>query len=345
MNSSTCYSNANTPVTTSSTCRQYSQTSTSFQARKTQRTALILGSSGSLGSSIASQLKSNHDCIVIGSDIHPPSKERVDCIDAFIQLPSSGSGSSSSSSSITIDTLYHGLRDGLRNLYNDNDEDVQLDAIICANGGFAMDDDDDEIDNHGDDDKHDNNHDNNHDDKKQPNKGHVYESMLQMNYYPVIAAGEIAKSYMNTNTNTNTNNSTLFVALGAAAALTPAPNMTAYTSSKVLTHYYIQTIGSMTGHALKKEYKVQRSNEMGKKMRRDGRYLDNMSALGILPVMLDTESNREALPEEDFSRWTKTEDVAKEIGVWMDTPELRPHSGSLVRVRTTNGESEFKLAR
>jgi dihydropteridine reductase len=313
------------------------------QSQQSQRTALVLGSSGSLGSSIAAHLKSNHDCIVIGSDIHPPSKDRIDSIDAFIQLPSefgTDNDGDNNNSSITIDSLYHGLRDGLLNLYNGDDENVILDAIICANGGFAMDDDDDhfdefDIDNHGDD------HDNNHDTKPKPNKGHVHETMLQMNYYPVLAAGEIAKSYMSTKSNT----STLFVAFGAVAALTPAPNMTAYTSSKVLTHYYIQTIGSMTGNALKKEYKIQRTNEMGKKMRREGLYLDNMSALAILPIMLDTESNRQALPGEDFSRWTKGEDIAKEIGVWLDTPDLRPHSGSLVKVVTKNNESEFTLAR
>ena len=308
------------------------------QSQQSQRTALVLGSSGSLGSSIASHLKSNHDCIVIGSDIHPPSKDRIDSVDAFIQLPNGLGTDNDGNDSITIDSLYHGLRDGLLNLYSGDEENILLDAIICANGGFAMDDDninEFEFDNII------NEHDDNHDTKPTPNKGHVHETMLQMNYYPILAAGEIAKSYMSTKSKT----STLFVAFGALAALSPAPNMTAYTSSKVLTHYYIQTIGSMTGNALKKEYKIQRTNEMGKKMRREGLYLDNMSALAILPIMLDTESNRQALPEEDFSRWTKGEDIAKEIGVWLETPDLRPHSGSLVKVVTKNNESQFKLVR
>lgn len=320
------------------TKRHFSQTSTAPHSHQAQRTALILGSSGSLGSSIGAYLKSNHDCIVIGSDIYPPPKDRIDSIDAFIQLPN-GFDSDANSNSISIDSLYHGLRDGLRNLYNDNDEGVRLDAIICANGGFAMDDDNfddmDAFDDFFDDQE------NKHDNKQPPKKGHVYETMLQMNYYPIVAAGELAKSYMSTKKDT----STLFIAFGAVTALAPAPNMTAYTSSKVLSHYYIQTIGSMTGNALKKEYKIQRTNEMGKKMRREGLYLDNMSALGILPVMLDTDSNRRALPKEDFGCWTKGEDIAKEIGVWMDTPGLRPHSGSLVKVVTKNDESEFTLAR
>ena len=298
--------NTNTTVTIASK-RHYSNTPSTNQK---QKTALVLGSSGSLGSTIASQLKSNHDCVVIGSDIHPPSKDRIGSIDAFIHL---------TSEQLSIDNVFQGLQDGLRNLYDNDDNNVELDAIIIASGGFAMDETDDGDDN--------------------DTVGNTFDNMLQMNYYPVVAAGEIAKQYM------TISNPGLFVTIGALAALTPAPGMVAYSSSKAAAHYYVQTLGAMSGKALTKEHRIQRNNEMGKDLRRNNKYLDSLSALAVLPIMLDTKSNREALPDDDFDTWTKPVQIADEIGSWIDTPELRPHSGSLIKVWTKNGETEFKLAR
>ena len=284
----------------------------SNQPAEGSKTALVVGSSGSLGSTIAHRLKKHHDCIVIGTDIHPPSQERVNSIDGFIQLPNG----STDERKISIDGLHHSLRDGLRNLYNDNDDEIELDAIVIASGGFSMDQNDQE-----------------------ENIGEVYENMFQMNYFPVIAAGEIAKKYM------TTTNQGLFVMIGAMSALSPAPGMIAYSSSKAAAQYYIQTMGAMTGRALQKEHKISRESQMGYDLRRKHPCLDSMTALGILPIMLDTKSNRDALPKEDFSQWTKPMDIAKEIGSWVDMPALRPHSGSLVKVLTKDGETQFVLAR
>lgn len=229
---------------------------------------------------------------------------------------------SSNSQISSIDLLRNGLDDGIKNLYHES-KDIELDAIIVASGGFAMDDD-----------KGDNNmnHANN-------GLGKVYENMLQMNYYPVIAAGEIAKQYM-----TQTNDG-LFVVIGAVSALSPAPGMNAYSSSKAAAHYYVQTMGAMTGRALHREHKISRESDMGYELRRKHACLDSMTALGILPIMLDTESNRNALPNDDFDQWTKPIDIAKEIGTWIDTPFMRPHSGSLVKALTKDGETQFILAR
>ena len=285
------------------------------------KTALVIGSSGSLGSTVAKRLKSHHDCVVIGSDIHPPSQDRVDAIDAFLHL-SNNDDTSNENEIISIDSLHYELRDGIQNLFKENDS-IELDAIIVASGGFAMDEDNNTTAN-----ANENN-----------SIGSVYETMLQMNFYPVIAAGEIAKQYM------TQNNDGLFVIIGALSALSPAPGMIAYSSSKAAAQYYIQTMGAMTGRALHREHKISRTSDMGHELRRKHACLDSMTALGLLPVMLDTKSNRDALPRDDFSQWTKPIDIAKEVGVWMDTPAMRPHSGSLMKVLTKDGETQFVLAR
>ena len=45
----------------------------------------------------------------------------------------------------------------------------------------------------------------------------------------------------------------------------------------------------------------------------------------ILPGTMDTEANREAMPKADFSKWVKTEDVARTIRTLLgdDTPAVR----------------------
>lgn len=65
--------------------------------------------------------------------------------------------------------------------------------------------------------------------------------------------------------------------------------------------------------------------------------MDTLSAIGILPTTIDTPSNRNAMEHADFDEWTKPEDIAKEIVTWMESPELRPHSGSLVKAVTIKG--------
>lgn len=73
--------------------------------------------------------------------------------------------------------------------------------------------------------------------------------------------------------------------IGAVAALSPAPGMIAYSSSKAAAQYYIQTIGAMTGKALIQEHKISRSSELGFELRKDNPCFDSMTTVGILPQM------------------------------------------------------------
>eukprot|EP00565_Helicotheca_tamesis_P000337 CAMPEP_0185740910 /NCGR_PEP_ID=MMETSP1171-20130828/38674_1 /TAXON_ID=374046 /ORGANISM="Helicotheca tamensis, Strain CCMP826" /LENGTH=223 /DNA_ID=CAMNT_0028412841 /DNA_START=527 /DNA_END=1199 /DNA_ORIENTATION=- len=176
---------------------------------------------------------------------------------------------------------------------------IVVDAIICASGGWESD----------------------------PSPisakawGETMDKMLQMNLYPVMAAGQVANEYMA--------KEGLFVAIGAMAAVAPTPGMAAYGAAKAATHQYIQTLGASSGlgighNAIRKE---------ARRLRKNSPYLDDLTAVAILPTMIDTPSNRKfATPKDDFNAWTKPIDIAEEIGTWIAQPYLRPSSGSLVKV-------------
>jgi len=202
-------------------------------------------------------------------------------------------------------------------------EGEELDAIICASGGWRG-------------------------DPKPPQPtaiaeevmqgareyGESIDQMLEMNLYPILAAGYAANHFMA--------NEGLFVVIGATAALSATPGMLGYGLSKVGAHHFIQTLGETTGKALTTKLK----RKQARRLRRDSEYLDTLSVVGILPTTIDTPSNRDAMPNANFDKWTKPLDIAKEIGSWIEQPLLRPHSGSLVKVHPAkDGGAEFNLAR
>lgn len=162
-------------------------------------------------------------------------------------------------------------------------------------------------------------------------------TMRRVNLDPLIAAGYIAQHYMATNG--------LFASIGATAALSPTPGMLGYGLAKSAAHHFVQTMGACTGRSV--EPKSVR--KAGKRVRQHLEAMDTMTVVGILPTTIDTAANRRANPNDNFDKWTKPFDIAKEIGVWLETPSLRPHSGSLVKVypkQTDEGRgATFELVR
>jgi dihydropteridine reductase len=114
------------------------------------------------------------------------------------------------------------------------------------------------------------------------------------------------------------NNVGLFVTIGATAALSSTPGMMGYGLSKAAAHHMTLTLGATTGKSLE-------SPTVQKDGRRYRQYAAN----------LDT----------DYTTWTKPLHIAKEIGNWVKTPQLRPHSGALVKVSTNAQGSTFDLVR
>ena len=107
------------------------------------------------------------------------------------------------------------------------------------------------------------------------------------------------------------------------------------------THHVVQTMGATTGKSL--ETRVKRRE--GRRFRQFAAELDTMSVVGILPTTINTPSNRSANPKADTSDWTKPLDIALEIGRWVKTPQLRPHSGALVKVTSSGEGSTFDIVR
>ena len=129
--------------------------------------------------------------------------------------------------------------------------------------------------------------------------------------------------------------------IGATAALSSTPGMLGYGLSKVGAHHFIHTLGDTTG----KSVATPSTRKRTKALRRDAEYLDTLSVVGVLPTTIDTPSNRDAMPDADFDKWTKPNHIAKEIGTWITTPSLRPHSGSLIKVVGGKSGAVFQVAR
>lgn len=283
-----------------------------------RKVALVLGSSGCLGSAVVHHLRKNLDLKVLGADVvrhRDDNSTTTRSLDAFINLPS---GSHATTVADVSTALVEGLSAAL-------ESEEEIDAIVCACGGWMG-------------------------DPLAPKPDVTEEEflsgvkeysetihkMLEMNLYPVLAAGYAANRFMA--------NEGLFVAIGATPALSATPGMLAYGLSKVGVHHFVQTLGETTGKAVTTRSKRQKA----RRLRKNSEYLDTLSVIGILPTTLDTPTNRKQMPDADFDDWTKPMDIAREIGGWIDTPELRPHSGSLLKVHPSKGSGggvAFVLAR
>ena len=143
-----------------------------YASRK--KTALVLGSSGCLGSVVSSHLAQNLDMQVVGVDVVGPPEDN-NSLDAFVSLPAGDERPG-------LGDVTSALVGGLSQVLGD---DVEIDAIICASGGWQG-------------------------DPSLPTPdasqeefmegamayGQTIDSMFQMNLYPVLAAGYAANRFM-----------------------------------------------------------------------------------------------------------------------------------------------------
>lgn len=284
-----------------------------YSQQPTTKTALVLGSSGALGTAVTRHfLQRGNSVNVIGADVVDSAETPQ--FHGFVPLPPA------SQDNCTLAEVTHRLTQGVSSILEH--DDALIDVIVVASGGWESDPE-----------RHANASVEENIEENALAYGDSVDRMMRMNLYPVLAAGYVAQHYMN--------HGGLYVAIGATAALSPTPNMMGYGCAKTAAHHAVQTMGSMTGLGL--TTKAQRKKTI--KVRQDHEALDEMTVVGLLPSKIDTQSNRLAEPKADFDKWTKPSDMAKEIGAWMDEPHLRPHSGSLIKVFSSADGATFQLAR
>lgn len=65
--------------------------------------------------------------------------------------------------------------------------------------------------------------------------------------------------------------------------------------------------------------------------------------LGILPICLDTQTNRQGMPNANFDDWTPLDTVAERLLKWARNEDL-PESGALIKITTKNKDTKFEKA-
>ena len=108
------------------------------------------------------------------------------------------------------------------------------------------------------------------------------EHMINLNFKSAFCFCRYALEYM------LKNNYGRITAIGAIPALTTSPGKFAYSVSKSAVVNLIQTVAE--------EYKD-----------------NNIKANVIIPSTIDTEANRKSMPDADYNRWVKPENIAETI--------------------------------
>jgi len=128
------------------------------------------------------------------------------------------------------------------------------------------------------------------------------EKMHRMNVQSAVAASHIASKTLK--------EGGLLVLTGAASALAPCGGQIAYGIAKAGTHLLITSLAADSGGLPK-----------------------GASVVGLLPVMLDTQTNRQDMPGANTDSWTPLPVVANALGDWAEG-KARPKNGHLLKFVT-----------
>ncbi len=64
------------------------------------------------------------------------------------------------------------------------------------------------------------------------------------------------------------------------------------------------------------------------------------SVVAIMPETIDTPQNRNSMPDVDFASWTPMEHISEKLLEWSNRENV-PTTGSMIAIRTENGETTF----
>ena len=132
-----------------------------------------------------------------------------------------------------------------------------------------------------------------------------FEKTDQMNFQTALLHAHLASHYLG--------EQSLAVFTGAAAVFSSPANFAfAYAMSKSSTHALVMNLSA----------------------RED--IPPSSRVVCILPTMIDTPANREAMPDADFNEWLPPEKIAELVGGWSDGLNT-PENGSFAKLDYKNG--------
>lgn len=133
------------------------------------KTALVVGSSGHLGSVMADYLSKQLNMKVLGADIDEPEDTSKTRLESFISMSTDETGPTIAS---MTRALVRGVSDSL-------DDEEEISAIICCNGGFLSDPSTSILT-----------------DEAMAEYDEVVNKMMQVNLFPTVAASSAANDFM-----------------------------------------------------------------------------------------------------------------------------------------------------
>jgi dihydropteridine reductase len=136
--------------------------------------------------------------------------------------------------------------------------------------------------------------------------------MIKQSVWSSALSAKLASKYLTPNG--------LLTLTGAKAALDGTSGMIGYGLAKAAVHHLTKSLAAK-GSGLPEE----------------------SSVLAILPITLDTESNRKWMKGQDQTSWTPLSFIASLFGKWISEPTGRPTSGSLVQLITKDSETSLKI--
>ena len=132
------------------------------------------------------------------------------------------------------------------------------------------------------------------------------EQMMKMNVNPSLLAAHLATKFMEDNG--------MLMFTGAAVPFkSTAPACLAYSLAKNAVHSLALNMAARTDLS------------------------SVATVVTILPSMIDTPANREAMPDADKSEWLSPEGISKLVKAWVDGKN-RPDNGSFVLLKKEKGE-------
>ncbi|EAS00398.1 quinoid dihydropteridine reductase, putative (macronuclear) [Tetrahymena thermophila SB210] len=140
---------------------------------------------------------------------------------------------------------------------------------------------------------------------KDSNVFETYHKMHSVNVIPSILAAHLSTHFLRKNG--------LLVFTGAGGIINnPCHDMIGYGLSKVAVHSLASTMAV--------------SKDMP----------EGSTVVTILPKVIDTPQNREAMPDSDFSTWAKPEQISGLLKMWAEGNNL-PKTGSFAMLNVQNG--------